>query len=80
MTEDNISQLGDYGVHSVNNNTRMGLVISLCSNSDHLISLIPLKLPPILAFTQLWHCSQPPEATELITFCFRFVAAILKIL
>ena len=26
-------------LHSVNNNTRMGLVISLCSN--HLISLIP---------------------------------------
>ena len=24
--------------------------------------------------------SEPPEATELITFCFRFVAAILKIL
>ena len=27
--------------HSVNNNTRMDLVISLCSNSNHLISLIP---------------------------------------
>ena len=27
--------------HSVTNNTRMGLVISLCSNSNHLISLIP---------------------------------------
>ena len=27
--------------HSVNNNTRMGLVIFLCSNSNHLISLIP---------------------------------------
>ena len=26
---------------SVNNNTHMGLVISLCSNSNHLISLIP---------------------------------------
>ena len=35
--------------HSVNNNTRMGVVVSLCSNSDHLIStLIPPKLPPIL--------------------------------
>ena len=31
--------------HSVNNNTRMGLVISLCSNSNHLISLIPLNCP-----------------------------------
>ena len=34
--------------HSVNNNTRMDLVISLCSNSNHLISLIPPKLPEIL--------------------------------
>ena len=33
--------------HSVNNNTHMGLVISLCSNSNHLISLIP-QLPQIL--------------------------------
>ena len=33
---------------SVNNNTRMSLVISLCSNSNHLISLIPPKLPQIL--------------------------------
>ena len=34
--------------HSVNNNTRMSLVISFCANSDHLISLIPAKLPQIL--------------------------------
>ena len=27
--------------HSVNNNTCMGLVIFLCSNSNHLVSLIP---------------------------------------
>ena len=27
--------------HSVNNNTHMGLVIFLCPNSNHLISLIP---------------------------------------
>ena len=27
--------------HSVNNDTRMGLVTSICSNSNHLISLIP---------------------------------------
>ena len=33
--------------HSVNNSTRMGLVISLCSNSNHLISLIAPKLPQI---------------------------------
>ena len=29
--------------YSVNNNTCIGLVISLCSNSNHLISLIPPK-------------------------------------
>ena len=37
--------------HSVNNYTAMGLVISLCSNSNHLISLIPPpppRLPQIL--------------------------------
>ena len=33
--------------HSVNN-TRMGLVISLGTNSNHLISLIPPKVPQIL--------------------------------
>ena len=27
--------------HSVNNSTRMGVVISLCTNSNHLISLTP---------------------------------------
>ena len=44
MKEDNqVSQLGDYDVHSVNNNTRMDLVIFLYSNSNHLISLIPPK-------------------------------------
>ena len=48
MKEDNVSQLGDYGAHSVYNNTRMGLAISLCSNSSHYISLIPPKLPQIL--------------------------------
>ena len=48
MKEDNISQLGDYDAHSVNNNTRMGLVISLYLNSNHLISLIPPKPPQIL--------------------------------
>ena len=34
--------------HSVNNNTRMDLVMFLYSNSNHLISLIPPKLPQIL--------------------------------
>ena len=48
MKEDNISQLGDYDAHSVYNNTRMGLAISLCSNSNHSVSLVPPKLPQIL--------------------------------
>ena len=39
--------------HSVNNNTGMGLVISLCSNTNHLISLIPIKLPQILDIRDL---------------------------
>ena len=34
--------------HSVNNNTRVGLVISLSPTSNHLTSLIPPKLPEIL--------------------------------
>ena len=34
--------------HSVNNNTSMGFVISLCLNSNHLISSIPPKMPQIL--------------------------------
>ena len=33
-----IGLLGDYACHSVNNNIQMGLVISLYSNSNHLIS------------------------------------------
>ena len=41
MKEDNISQFGDYDAPFCNNNTRMGLIISFCSNSNHLISLIP---------------------------------------
>ena len=41
MKENNISQSGDYDAHSLYNNTRMGLGISLCSNSNHLIILIP---------------------------------------
>ena len=48
MKEDNIRQLGDYDAPSVNINTRMGRVISLCSNSNHLISLIPPRLLQIL--------------------------------
>ena len=34
--------------HSVKNNTRMGLAVSLCPNSNHLISLIPPERPQIL--------------------------------
>ena len=48
MKEDSISQLDDYDAPSVNNNTGIGLVISLCPNSNHLISLIPPRLLQIL--------------------------------
>ena len=48
MKEDNISHLVDHDAPFCNNNTRMGFVISLCTNSNHLISLIPPKLPQIL--------------------------------
>ena len=34
--------------HSLNNNTCMGLVISLCLNTNPLISLIPPESPQIL--------------------------------
>ena len=47
MKEDNISQLGDYDVPFCEQQYTHGL-ISLCSNSNHLISLIPPKLPQIL--------------------------------
>ena len=40
--------------HSVNNNTRTGHVISLCLDTNPLISLI---LPNRLKFTQLWYYS-----------------------
>ena len=48
MKEDNISQLVDYDAPFFEQQYTHGLVISLCSNSDHLISLIPPKLPQIL--------------------------------
>ena len=49
--------------HSVNNNTHMGLVKSLCSNSNHLISLIPPNCLKFWTFTQLWYY------TNLQTMC-----------
>ena len=39
--------------HSMNNNTGMGLVIPLCSNSNHLISYYP---PNCLNFSHLLSC------------------------
>ena len=48
MKEDNISQLGDYDPPFCEQQYTHGSVISLCSNSNHLISLIPPKLPKIL--------------------------------
>ena len=50
--------------HSVNENARIDLVISVCANSNHLISLTPPpppipELPQILdiygVFTKLWY-------------------------
>ena len=38
MKEDSIGLLGDMKRHSVNNNTHMGLVISLCPNSNQMTS------------------------------------------
>ena len=38
MKEDNISQLGDYDAPFCEQQYMQGLVISLCSNSNHLIS------------------------------------------
>ena len=50
MKEDNISQLGDYDAHSVYNNTRMGLVISLFKfkSFDQFNTPPPPKLTQIL--------------------------------
>ena len=42
--------------HSVNNNTRMGLVVSLCSNSNHLISLGHPPPPTASNFRHLLSC------------------------
>ena len=47
MKEDNISQLGDYDVPFCEQYTHGSFYISF-SNSNHLISLIPPKLPKIL--------------------------------
>ena len=53
MKEDNISQLGDYDAPCYEQQYMHGLVISLCSNSNHLISLIP---PNCLIFRHLLSC------------------------
>ena len=50
MKEGNISKVGDYDTPFCEQQYTHGSVISLCSNSNsnHLISLIPPKLPQIL--------------------------------
>ena len=48
MKEDNISHLDDHDAPLYNNNKYIGFVISFYTNSTHLISLIPPKLPQIL--------------------------------
>ena len=58
--------------HSVNNNTRMDHVISLCLNSNHLISLIPLKLPHILDIRELKQTDAAAERRRLTSnFLFK---------
>ena len=42
--------------HSVNNNTRIGLVVFFCSNSNHLISLMQLEIG--LLFLSAFHDMQ----------------------
>ena len=63
-------------LHSVNNNTCMGLVISLCSNSNHLVSLSPTKAPspPQTAtnFRHLLSCSTIETVTRVYLTCTKF--------
>ena len=47
--------------HSLINNTGTGLTISLFSNTNPLISLIPTKHLNIQTFTQLWYFSTYTE-------------------
>ena len=67
MKEDNISQFVDYDPPICNNNTRMGLIISFCSNSNHWISLIPPKLPQIL---DIYSVVAQENAVKLLDNCF----------
>ena len=57
----------DYGVHSLNNNTCMGLVIYLCLNTNPLISLIPRK-----ASNSRHLLSCGTIGSEGLTLCFHF--------
>ena len=43
VKKDNIGNQMIMMHHSVSNNTHMSLAVSLCSNSNHLISFIPLN-------------------------------------
>ena len=54
----NISHLGDYDAPFCEQQYSHGSCLSLCSNSNHLISLIPPKLPQILdiySVVALWN-------------------------
>ena len=57
--------------HSVNNNTPMGLVISLCSNSNHLISYYPKTASN---FKHLFSCGTIVSFCVSLT-CLQFVRA-----
>ena len=68
MKEDNISQLSDHDA-PLNNNTRIDLVISLCSNSNHLkrpklpqildiYSVVALQDVSMTSSSLFWYCSR----------------------
>ena len=58
MKEDNISQLDHYDVPFCKQKYTHCLVRSSCSNSNLLISLIPLNCLKFWTFTQLWYYSK----------------------
>ena len=53
--------------HSLNNNTRTGLIISLCLNANPLIGLIPLNDLELQTFTQLWYNKNRSNVHQLLT-------------
>ena len=65
MKEDNISQLDDHGPPFCEQYMHGSCYMSLF-NSNHLVSLIPPRLPQILDITQLWHHS--PICVKIVKY------------